>query len=522
MTTTRTSDKKEDASPPLPLRVAFLHLDWGIGGAEQLMLQLAQVTVALGHGVALYTTRCEPSHCFAPLQPSTGVLYPFLHVHGRWIPQDIAGRFRAICSTIRLLYLAWCMARTQRNPAPDVIVLDVLPTPLPFLQYLFPTSSLLFYCHFPDQLLIQSAYQNRKDNEENATTSETTPIQPTTTAPPPKGWYRTIIDFLENQTMPFADTIVVNSHFTRRTVLETFPSLQQQQQAQPQNQNDNFLPVLYPALDTSALDAQNDNDNDNTEATVSQQEQRPIVSLNRFERKKNLELLLQAVQWLESQKVPHIPPIIIAGGYDPQNIENVQYRGELQHFCDTQLSPSLQRRIQFQQSISDAQRTSLLRNALAVVYTPTNEHFGIVPLEAMYSGTPVVAVNAGGPTETVVHGQTGFLCDPTPAAFGHALQQLMQEPSRAHHMGQAGRTHVQARFGPDTLQTAWKDLLEQTLLTGRARHATTYRVGTTLVTTLVDVACVTLSIFVLTWLLQGMQVLEPGESLWNGLGRLGR
>ena len=39
------------------------------------------------------------------------------------------------------------------------------------------------------------------------------------------------------------------------------------------------------------------------------------------------------------------------------------------------------------------------------------EHFGIVPLEAMGLGTPVIAVNNGGPTETIVHDKTGFLCN---------------------------------------------------------------------------------------------------------------
>jgi hypothetical protein len=45
------------------------------------------------------------------------------------------------------------------------------------------------------------------------------------------------------------------------------------------------------------------------------------------------------------------------------------------------------------------------------------EHFGIVPIEAMFCGLPVVAVNDGGPTETVVDGSTGFLCKPEPESF---------------------------------------------------------------------------------------------------------
>lgn len=41
------------------------------------------------------------------------------------------------------------------------------------------------------------------------------------------------------------------------------------------------------------------------------------------------------------------------------------------------------------------------------------------------AGKPVVAVNSGGPVETVVHGETGLLCEPTPAAFAAALRTLL-------------------------------------------------------------------------------------------------
>ena len=76
-------------------------------------------------------------------------------------------------------------------------------------------------------------------------------------------------------------------------------------------------------------------------------------------------------------------------------------------------------------SFSDAQRSALLAAAAAVVYTPSDEHFGIVPLEAMAAGRPVIACNSGGPTESVVHGVTGFLCKPHPAAFAAAMAKLV-------------------------------------------------------------------------------------------------
>ena len=65
--------------------------------------------------------------------------------------------------------------------------------------------------------------------------------------------------------------------------------------------------------------------------------------------------------------------------------------------------------VTFVRSFSDAQKRYLLESCTAVVYTPSNEHFGIVPIEAMAACRPVVAVSSGGPLESVVDGETGFL-----------------------------------------------------------------------------------------------------------------
>lgn len=51
---------------------------------------------------------------------------------------------------------------------------------------------------------------------------------------------------------------------------------------------------------------------------------------------------------------------------------------------------------------SDAEKVALLRRCKCLLYTPSNEHFGITPLEAMYCKRAVIAVGSGGPLETVV------------------------------------------------------------------------------------------------------------------------
>ena len=63
-------------------------------------------------------------------------------------------------------------------------------------------------------------------------------------------------------------------------------------------------------------------------------------------------------------------------------------------------------------------QVDLMRNVChALLYTPSGEHFGIVPLEAMHCRLPVVAVNDAGPKESVADGVTGFLCQVTCVIF---------------------------------------------------------------------------------------------------------
>ena len=78
----------------------------------------------------------------------------------------------------------------------------------------------------------------------------------------------------------------------------------------------------------------------------------------------------------------------------------------------TALNVSTEVEVLFLLSVPAALKTMLLGGATLVVYTPANEHFGIVPLEAMFAGAPVLAANSGGPLETVVDGETGWLRDP--------------------------------------------------------------------------------------------------------------
>ncbi|CAN6561096.1 unnamed protein product [Malus baccata var. baccata] len=83
---------------------------------------------------------------------------------------------------------------------------------------------------------------------------------------------------------------------------------------------------------------------------------------------------------------------------------------------------------------------------MRVLYTPKDEHFGIVPLEAMAAHKPVIACNSGGPVETVKNGETGFLCDCNPRELSLAMAKLITDPQMAQRRGIEARWHVTESF----------------------------------------------------------------------------
>ena len=105
---------------------------------------------------------------------------------------------------------------------------------------------------------------------------------------------------------------------------------------------------------------------------------------------------------------------------------------------------------------------------LAVLFTSLNEDWGMVPLEAMGFGKPVIAVNRGGPRESILHGETGLLVEPDPQAFAEAMLGMSGAPDQVRRMGVRGRDHV-LKFDWSQFVTQFDTALERVATeTGRA------------------------------------------------------
>ncbi len=82
-----------------------------------------------------------------------------------------------------------------------------------------------------------------------------------------------------------------------------------------------------------------------------------------------------------------------------------------------------------------------------IVCSSEFESYGMVNVEAMASGKPVVSTRRGGPSETVVDGETGYLVDAGDAeALANRVIALLRDPDLRKRMGAAGRARVERRF----------------------------------------------------------------------------
>jgi alpha-1,3/alpha-1,6-mannosyltransferase len=122
---------------------------------------------------------------------------------------------------------------------------------------------------------------------------------------------------------------------------------------------------------------------------------------------------------------------------------------------------NLEKHVTFIRSFSDAQKRTLLKHSTCLIYTPDGEHFGIVPIEAMYMHCPVIAVRSGGPLETVASGVTGFLCDQTAEDFAHVMRRFVDDEGLAPKLGKAGYRRVMEKFSFAAFTSQLNNVVDQ-------------------------------------------------------------
>ena len=110
----------------------------------------------------------------------------------------------------------------------------------------------------------------------------------------------------------------------------------------------------------------------------------------------------------------------------------------------------------FLRSISSQEKVALLQRTNILLYTPQNEHFGIVPVEAMYMACTVIACNSGGPLESIDPGKTGYLLPPEPELWTQQINDIL---TKGLYTGKAGKHRVIDLFSQDSFADSLVSLM---------------------------------------------------------------
>ncbi len=314
------------------------------------------------------------------------------------------GRMRALSA----MASQWLLLRRlrRRSPAPDLLICDILPHAATTIRRWFPDAAVLVYCHFPDRLSVA--------------------------ARGPYALYREAIGRQEDRGMMAAHRVLANSRYTAEAVQRTFPFLLPDR-----------LAIVRPGVRLPPGPTRGES------ALKAAALKRTILSVARFDPRKGLPLAVEAFVGLRSRiGAPEFARwrLVLAGGFDRQLPEVRALVDQLQTQASTH---GVAAQVELRFDPPPEALEVLWREAFALVHCAPAEHFGIVLLEAMARGLPVLAVNHAGPRETVVEGITGALRAADAGEFADVLAEWSRAPAHAAALGAAGRKRAEAEFGLD-------------------------------------------------------------------------
>ncbi|NUU05472.1 glycogen synthase [Leifsonia sp. C5G2] len=261
------------------------------------------------------------------------------------------------------------------------------------------------------------------------------------------GGYR-VSSWIEKTAFEAADTVIAVSDGMRRDILASYPTL-----------DPTKVVTIYNGIDLERW--QPLRDDDRARALGIDPERPAVIFVGRITRQKGLPYLLRAARMLP----PEVQVILCAGAPDtPEILAEVTGLVE-------QLQSERDGVVWIDRLLPNDELRIALTASTVFVCPSIYEPLGIVNLEAMACGLPVVGTATGGIPEVIVDRVTGRLVPiqqlqdgtgtPTdPDAFvadlAAALTEVVSDPARAAEMGRAGRERAETSF-------SWAAIAEQTL-----------------------------------------------------------
>lgn len=147
---------------------------------------------------------------------------------------------------------------------------------------------------------------------------------------------------------------------------------------------------------------------------------------------------------------------LVLAGTIPDDVESKEYFRDVKNFIKTHNLP-----VELKLDNSRTEIINLYSKARACLFAGEDEDFGQVPIEAMASSKPILSVDEGGPKETILQGETGYLVSDE-REMAEKMLILARDSELAEKIGGKGRLHVEKTFSDEVFISKLQNRIEET------------------------------------------------------------
>ncbi len=382
------------------MKIAVYH-NLPSGGAKRTLCDSIR-RLRLNHHIDVFTLS-SANHDFADLRPYVNCYNVFNFQPLRLLHSPF-GRINQLLRIADLLHLRLVnrsVANAINQGHYDLAFVqpcqyEKAPSVLRFLNGLHS----VYYCHEPLRVLYETMPARPYERRDSFMRRSFDCLDPF------PALYRKVLRSTDRRNIHSAKKVLVNSAFTRQAVHDIYGI---------------DADVSYHGVDAQIF------------RPLNTQKADMVLSVGSLTPLKGFDFIIEALS-----QIPKLarPFLIIASNF--QNQPERDYLIRLAHDREVE--------VKLLHNIPDAQLVELYNQARVTVYAPVREPFGLVPLESLACGTPVVAVREGGIQETVIHGTTGLLAKREPMQFAEAIMSLLSDTQLSEKYGRNGRENVMAMW----------------------------------------------------------------------------
>ena len=389
------------------MKIAIFHLGFFYsGGGEKLILEEMRGLRALGHQVSCYAPYVDRRDCFPEVREMKEIR-PLLPPPPEWLPMKDPLWVTLSCLLIPFMALRFrsydvLLGANQPGPWFAYVISKILGKP--YVVYLAQALRLLH----PREIDLENGIRIREGDHKYLMTLKKL-----------AGW---LIDRADRLSVGNAKVVLTNGAHVREWILDVYgvDSVECAAGCHPIPESElNYGSRWNGKISVNGSDIP-----------------KPYILLtNRHSPMKRFEYALWALK--EIRRATAAVSLVITG-------QETEYTDQLRYLVE---GLGLQEAVHFVGLVSEQDLATLYRGAVVYVYPSPEEDFGMGIVEAMASGTPVVAWNNGGPTVTVRDRLTGFLAEPYDTGeFAEKLLTLLTNAPLAERMGRAGHRRARELF----------------------------------------------------------------------------